>query len=123
MDQILTGTSGILRINQDGSTFEPGILGSTHPIDKYVAYGIRNSFGMDYDPVSGKWWDTENGPTANDEVNRVDTGFNSGWRDLMGIAPPGFDFDNLESFGGVGQYSDPEFVWADPVSSHCYRIS
>ena len=27
----------------------------------YYAYGIRNSFGMDFDPVSGLLWDTENG--------------------------------------------------------------
>jgi glucose/arabinose dehydrogenase len=110
------GTSGLLRVNQDGSTVGTGVFGNTHPINKYAAYGIRNSFGIDYDPVSGKWWDTENGPTLNDEINLVDTGFNSGWRDLMGIAPPGFNFDNLESFDDKGKYSDPEFVWTDPVA-------
>ena len=33
------------------------------------AYGIRNSFGIDFDPVTGKLWDTENGPYYGDEIN------------------------------------------------------
>src|SRR5918994_4638881 len=39
------GTSGILRINQDGKPVESsGILGDSYPLDLYYAYGIRNSF-------------------------------------------------------------------------------
>jgi hypothetical protein len=38
-----------------------GIIGQTSPANKYFAYGIRNSFGLDFDPVTGKLWDTENG--------------------------------------------------------------
>jgi aldose sugar dehydrogenase len=110
------GTSGILKVSPDGLTVGGGILGSTHPLDKYYAYGIRNSFGFDFDPLTGKRWDTENGPGSNDEINFVGAGFNSGWRDLMGIAPAGFDFANLESFGGRGKYSDPEFVWTQVVA-------
>jgi glucose/arabinose dehydrogenase len=44
------GTGGILRITQDGSTVGSGIIGSTNPLNKYFAYGIRNSFGNDFDP-------------------------------------------------------------------------
>ena len=61
--------------------------------------------------MTGKIWDTENGPSSNDEINLVEPGFNSGWEDIMGMAPAGFNFNNLESFGGKGVYSDPEFVW------------
>jgi glucose/arabinose dehydrogenase len=110
------GTSGILRVTQDGAGVGTGILGGTHPINKYVAYGIRNSFGFDFDPLSWRIWDTENGPASNDEINLVDKGFNSGWRDIMGMAPAGFDFNNLVNFGGKGKYSDPEFVWTVPVA-------
>ena len=46
--------------------------------------GIRNSFGMDFDPVTGNLWDTENGPTAGDEINLVYPGFNSGWALIQG---------------------------------------
>ena len=89
------GTGGILRLTQDGNTVSGKILGSTHPLNKYYAYGIRNSFGMDFDPQTGRLWATENGPSSNDELNLVNPGFNSGWRDLMGMAPAGFNFNNL----------------------------
>src|ERR671933_2882056 len=56
-------TGGILRVTQDGQPVSNTPLGQgTAPLDLYYAYGIRNSFGMDFDPVSGKLWDTENGP-------------------------------------------------------------
>jgi glucose/arabinose dehydrogenase len=110
------GTSGILRVTQEGATVGAGVLGNSHPIDKYVAYGVRNSFGIDYDPVTGRAWDTENGPASNDEINLAELGFNSGWRDIMGMAPAGFDFNNLVDFDGKGKYSDPEFVWTQTVA-------
>src|SRR6185503_13674243 len=40
-------------------------------LSKYFAYGIRNSFGIDFDPVTGTLWDTENGPSGYDEINVV----------------------------------------------------
>jgi glucose/arabinose dehydrogenase len=110
------GSGGILRVTRDGKTVDNGIIGNTHPINKYFAYGVRNSFGMDFDPVTNNLWDTENGPATNDEINIAAPGFNSGWRDLMGFAPPGFDFSNLVDFNGNGIYSDPEFVWTDTVA-------
>jgi aldose sugar dehydrogenase len=110
------GSGGILRVTQEGLTVGNGIIGNTHPLNKYFGYGIRNSFGLDFDPITGKMWDTENGPGTNDEINLVEPGFNSGWRDLMGIAPNDFDFGNLVSFGGTGHYRDPEFVWTDTVA-------
>ena len=51
----------------------------------YYAYGIRNSFGIDFDPVTGKLWDTENGPGYGDEINLVKPGFNSGWGKIQGM--------------------------------------
>ncbi len=81
------GRGGILRITQDGKSVNEGILGKGHPLDKYFAYGIRNSFGMDFDPISGKLWDTENGAGFGDEINLVEPGFNSGWLKVQGIWP------------------------------------
>jgi glucose/arabinose dehydrogenase len=43
------------------------------------AYGIRNSFGFGFDPLTGFLWETENGPTCNDELNRIQKGFNYAW--------------------------------------------
>ena len=91
----------------------------TRAFDKYYAYGVRNSFGIDFDPVTGRLWDTENGPDCSDEINLVEPGFNSGWRKIQGfwevngstygkaIQNP----SNLVDFGGKGRYSPPEFVW------------
>jgi aldose sugar dehydrogenase len=70
------GISGILRVKQYGKTVGAGILRSTHPLNKYFAYGIRHSFGIDFDPVTGRLWDTENGPDSNDEINLVKPGLN-----------------------------------------------
>ncbi|MDP8930287.1 MAG: PQQ-dependent sugar dehydrogenase [Actinomycetota bacterium] len=43
------------------------------------AYGFRNVFGFDFDPVTGGLWATDNGPECNDELNRVAAGGNYGW--------------------------------------------
>jgi glucose/arabinose dehydrogenase len=44
-----------------------------------LAIGLRNPFGLAIDPLSGAAFVTENGPEADDEINRVDPGTNHGW--------------------------------------------
>lgn len=107
------GRSGILRITQDGQPVGEGILGNEIPLRLYYAYGIRNSFGLGFDPVSGKLWDTENGPGNSDEINLVEPGFNSGWQEAMGLVEDEEEFDTSElvNFDGKGHYRDPELVW------------
>jgi glucose/arabinose dehydrogenase len=109
------GSSSILKITQDGQPVGQGILGDSGISKKYYAYGLRNSFGMDFDPVSGKLWDTENGASYGDEINFIEPGFNSGWLQIQGMAPVDFEFEDLINFQGKGNYSDPEFVWTDTV--------
>src|SRR5215212_8012157 len=125
------GTSGILRITQDGKPVVgiaggEGILGNSFPLNLYYAYGIRNSFGFDFDPVTGNIWDTENGPGYGDEINLVEPGFNSGWLEITGFPSSASSTstdddeefnpaDDLVSFGGKGKYSDPEFEWTDTL--------
>ena len=79
------GTSGILRIDENGNAVKPGILGSKYPLDLYYSYGIWNNFGMDFDPISGRLWDTENGLIFGDEINLVEPGFNSGYGKVDGV--------------------------------------
>jgi glucose/arabinose dehydrogenase len=118
------GRGGILRISQEGGLVGPAILGAEDPLSKYYAYGIRNSFGIDFDPLTGQLWDTENGPGYGDEINLVEPGFNSGWSRVQGIweregynggpvAPD--DPDDLINFDGKGRYSTPEFMWNQTV--------
>lgn len=107
------GRSGILRTTQEGQPVGEGILGNEIPLRLYYAYGIRNSFGLGFDPVSGKLWMTENGPGNNDEINLVEPGFNSGWPETMGLVENDEEFDTSElvDFNGKGHYRDPELVW------------
>jgi glucose/arabinose dehydrogenase len=143
--QKFNGRGGILRVTQDGLTVndngKKGILNDDDDINKYFAYGIRNGFGIDFDPITKKLWDTENGPSFGDEINLVEPGFNSGWSKIQGIWPitnytmllpqglfppyKGYleiykqtqsdstspDEGELLDFGGIGEYSDPEFIW------------
>jgi glucose/arabinose dehydrogenase len=108
------GTGGILRITQDGQPVQ-SIIGDLSPSNKYFAYGIRNSFGIDFDSITGNLWDTENGAGSNDEINRIEPGFNSGWLRVQGKAPADFDYQQLVNFSGKGVYQDPEFTWVDTV--------
>jgi aldose sugar dehydrogenase len=110
------GSSGIHRVTIDGNIVDSGILGSTESLDTYYAYGIRNTFGMDFDPITLKLWITENGVHSNDEINLVEPGFNGGWKHVTGLAPSNFDYTELVTFNGSGKYSDPEFVWNNTVS-------
>jgi glucose/arabinose dehydrogenase len=121
---LLDGRAGILRVDLDGNPVSgQGILGDKHPLNLYYAYGIRNSFGIDFDPVTGNLWDTENGPTFGDEINLVEPGFNSGWVSAQGIwrvdadghGQRSLNPDNLVTFDNRGKYSAPEFTWEESV--------
>lgn len=88
----------------------------TNPMNRYYAYGIRNSFGLAFDPLSGDLWETENGPADFDEINRISAGHNGGWRPIMGP-----DSRDPEGVGDLWQapgsaYSDPELSWLVTVA-------
>ena len=112
------GTSGVMRITQEGEVEDiQGIISDETPLNLYYAYGIRQSFGMEFDPVTGNLWDTENGPNEYDELNLVEPGFNSGWREVSGLAERAGDIEeDLVDFDGRGSYSDPEFTWQQTVA-------
>jgi glucose/arabinose dehydrogenase len=116
----LDGSSGVMRITQEGEVEDiQGIISDETPLNLYYAYGIRQSFGMEFDPVTGNLWDTENGNTEYDELNLVEPGFNSGWRDVSGLAERAGDLDieeDLVDLDGRGRYSDPEFTWQQTVA-------
>jgi len=121
------GSGGILRVTLDGEPVRGGVLGSTYPLNLYYAYGIRECFGMDFDPVTGTLWNTENGANWGDEINLVNEGFNGGWNKVQGIwrnvgdnIPTASDItynpSDLVSFGGKGKYRSPEFTWNHTVA-------
>jgi aldose sugar dehydrogenase len=110
-------TGVIIRINPNDGSPSPGNPLSSYtnnPLSNYYAYGIRNSFGIDFDPITGKLWDAENGEDVFDEINLVEAGFNSGWKLVMGpIATSGISAESdLVIFEG-SHYADPVFSWAE----------
>ncbi|MDF2736914.1 MAG: hypothetical protein K0S93_770 [Nitrososphaeraceae archaeon] len=125
------GRAGILRMSPDGEPVDNGIIGKEPPLNLYFAYGVRNSFGIDFDPLTGYLWDTENGPDYGDEINLVEPGFNSGALKIFGKSESNsnsnYEFDNvvqsstegpdgLVTFNGTGRYSEPELSWQDTVA-------
>jgi aldose sugar dehydrogenase len=125
----LTGV--ILRLNDDGSTpsdnpfFKAGgrmggEVGAN--IQKIFEYGLRNSFGMDFDPVSGAVWDEQNGDDSFTELNRVVPGMNGGWVQVMGPMKRIAQFKEIETspqFFGLQQIRWPPTNIADtPDEAH-----
>ena len=99
-------TGVILRLNDDGTTpadnpfFAAGAamggeVGTN--VQRTFSYGIRNSFGMAVDPVSGSLWQQENGEDAFDELNRVEAGQNSGWIQIAGPASRVAQYKQIET--------------------------
>jgi glucose/arabinose dehydrogenase len=142
-------TGFILRLNDDGSTpsdnpffnAQTNLTGEAAAnIKKLYAYGVRNGFGLGFDPYSGNLWDQENGDDAFDEMNRVTAGSNNGWVEIMGPVSRVAQYKQIESTYGAGDlqqlrwppsniastpagalaslymlpgahYNDPEFSW------------
>jgi glucose/arabinose dehydrogenase len=129
-DAHLTGV--ILRLNDDGTTptdnpyFNLQTFQTTQAslnIKKVFAYGIRNSFGMDFDPVAGSLWTQENGDDSFDEINRVEAGFNGGWIQLMGPSSRVNEFKSIEvASGGLQQLRWPPENIADTPSLALARL-
>jgi aldose sugar dehydrogenase len=100
----------ILRLNDDGSTpsdnpfFAAGatVEGEAgENIQRVFAYGLRNTFGIAFDPASGALWDQQNADDAFDELNRVERGMNGGWIQIMGPV------ERIQQFKQIEQTSPP----------------
>jgi aldose sugar dehydrogenase len=151
-DAHLTGV--ILRLNDDGTApadnpfyaVGAGMAGEAGAnVQKLFAYGIRNTFGMDFDPVSGDLWLEQNGDDTFTELGRVRPGMNGGWVQIMGPLSRLAQYKQIETteFGGALQqirwlptniadtpeellsrlfmlpgahYADPEFSWKYEVA-------
>lgn len=75
----------ILRVNRDGSAVPGNPFSSSTNAQKVYSLGHRNSFGLAFHPSTGQLWESENGPSDNDEVNRIDAGGNYGWPIVGGM--------------------------------------
>jgi hypothetical protein len=116
------------RIEQNTSTTEVAGVGGIHRLNlAYWAYGIRNSFGMAFDPITDYIWYSENGPgNQYDELNVVPTaGMNSGWLKIAGPdarnatysenGSTNYNANQLTILKG-SYYRDPEFSWLSSIA-------
>ncbi|HEX6329708.1 MAG TPA: PQQ-dependent sugar dehydrogenase, partial [Actinomycetota bacterium] len=86
----------VLRLEPDGSIPDNPLPG---PV---FSMGHRNSFGVCVDATTGNVWQTENGPSANDEVNLIEPGGNHGWPLVQGAA-------------GDPRFVDPQIDFVDII--------
>lgn len=90
----------ILRITPEGSIPDDNPFKGS-PV---YSYGHRNPQGIAWDPVTGKLFSSEHGPSGeflrfgNDEINIIVKGGNYGWPEIIGA-------------GGINKYIDPVIVW------------
>jgi glucose/arabinose dehydrogenase len=78
----------ILRLGLTGKPALGNPYGGNNPV---CAVGVRNPYGLCFDPVTGYGYFTDNGPLCDDEVNRLQMGVNYGWGalDFCGGQPAG----------------------------------
>ena len=124
--------------NQFGFPDDTGVIIPIDSSDSYRAIGIRNSFGLTIDPVTGNMWQTENGPDRFDELNLITPKFNGGWNahsgpieqsiinvidtpDFVGVIKSHLQLF-LSSIYGIFMlnenyiYTDPAFSWEETIS-------
>jgi glucose/arabinose dehydrogenase len=139
-------TGCIFRVNDDGATpaDNPFVTNNISPsFSNVFMYGVRNGFGMAFDPLTGYLWSCENGDNSFDEINRVQSGMNGGWIQFMGPLSRVKQFHDIEvARNGLqqirysskrisedpmlayrklynipqSQYRDPEFSWKFAVA-------
>lgn len=88
----------ILRINKDGSipTDNP-FVNTPNARGEIWAYGLRNPYTMDFDPVGGKLYINDVGQNNWEEINRGAKGANYGWPTCEG--PQGTGVGNCNTTG------------------------
>jgi uncharacterized protein (TIGR03118 family) len=77
---------------------DPSITSNLH---KVFAYGIRNTFGFAFDPVTGKLWLEENADDAFDKISLINPGANNGWIQSMGPLDSVGEFKTIETGNGA----------------------
>jgi glucose/arabinose dehydrogenase len=123
----------ILKLNVSGSL----PVTYSNPTELFYSKGHRNSFDLAWNPANNVLYASENGPNANDEVNRVIQGGNYGWPIYQGytnvtgfnsalynwatiIAPTGITF--YPSSGNFPFDYDNNMFVVDYLNGRIYRM-
>jgi glucose/arabinose dehydrogenase len=114
----------VLRLNDDGTApsdnpfFKVGSsvggqVGAN--IQKIFSYGHRNSFGMAFDPFSGRLWLQENGDDSFTELNRVERGMNGGWVQTAGPVERIEQFKEIETSTDIDPVTNTQYLGLQQV--------
>jgi glucose/arabinose dehydrogenase/plastocyanin len=97
------------RINPDG-TIPPGqpVFTQSGALPSLYAMGLRNSFDFTFDPLTpGRIFASENGPGCDDEMNRIEAGYNYGWRGVCEDNNPSPTYNTIRPLWYLGTGADP----------------
>jgi len=109
--------AAVLRLNDDGSVPDDNPFAAQGgDLAKVFAYGIRNSFGFDFESRTGALWIEINGQAAYDTIVRLAAGANAGWIQIMG-PPERFDDYKALEIDTDRQLDEPSFPPEELASS------
>ena len=108
-------TGKMLRMNPDGS------VPSDNPIPGSLdyAWGIRNSFGFDFDPSNNRLIATMAGPSSDDKILIIVKGGNYGWPTCLGICNdprfinPTVDFNPVVTPTGIASDAPNSYIFGE----------
>ncbi len=94
----------ILRLTRDGAIpADNPLVGQPGVREEIFAWGLRNPWRMDFDPLSGKLWVADVGDLAFEEIDIVEAGENHGWPACEANFPAGCN---------PGSYTAPIFSYS-----------
>jgi glucose/arabinose dehydrogenase len=103
-------------VNDDGSVPKDNpFVGKPGAVGSIWTYGHRNPQGFAWDPVTGKLWETEHGPTGGDELNLLEPGHNYGWAVVSYGMQPGITKSEQDSMDSPKAYWTPTIAPAGMV--------
>jgi glucose/arabinose dehydrogenase len=88
----------VYRFESDGAIPSSNPFGA--PANATFAFGLRNPYGLAIDPITDVPFVTENGPSSDDEINRIVPAGNYGWPLVQGN-------DEIDAQSLEGEYQPP----------------
>ena len=99
----------ILRLDADGHAAPANPFG-----DMIWSFGHRNPQGLVFHPTTGVLYETEHGPSDNDEINIISRGANYGWPDVHGKCDD--DSGNERAFCSAHSVVEPLWTWTPTIA-------
>ncbi len=99
----------ILRLTPEGRPAPGNPFG-----DAIWTFGHRNPQGIVFHPTTGLLYETEHGPSDNDEINIIEKGGNYGWPNVHGLCDD--DSGSERAFCGSQKVAEPLMTWTPTIA-------